>query len=78
MKIYEYNGKHYCDKDISLEDDLYAGDLFCLYFDASHGDHKSILCESTVYYHVYDPETTYESPEDLVESYFDDCVIGEV
>ena len=77
-KIYEYNGKHYCETDISLTDDKYGGDLFDLYWDASRGDLGGVLCDTKLYYSVYNPETVYESAEELVEAYFEDCVIGEV
>lgn len=76
-KIYEYNGKHYCETDISLTDDKYGGDLFDLYWDASHGDLRGVLCDTRLYYSAYNPETIYESAEELVEDYFEDCVIGE-
>lgn len=76
-KIYEYNGKHYCETDLSETHDNYGGDLFDLYWDASHGDLEVCLCETTLYYSVYNPETVYETPEKLVENYFEDCVIGE-
>ena len=76
-KIYEYNGKHYCETDISLTDDKYGGDLFDLYWDASHGDLRGVLCDATLYYSVDNPEITYDSCEELVEDYFEDCVIGE-
>lgn len=76
-KIYEYNGKHYCEEDLSETHDNYGGDLFDLYWDASHGDLRGVLCDTELYYSVYDPETVYESAEELVEEYFEDCVIGE-
>ena len=44
-----------------------------------YGD--KIYCEKdlseTQYYSAYNPETIYESAEELVEDYFEDCVIGE-
>ena len=76
-KIYEYNGKHYCEKDLSETHDNYGGDLFDLYWDASHGDLRGVLCDEELYYSAYDPETVYGSVEELVENYFEDCVIGE-
>lgn len=77
-RIYEYNGKHYCDKDLSETDPLYAGDLYSLYFDAAHGDLNGALCEETVYYSAYNPECIFETVEELVEDFFSDDVIGEV
>lgn len=76
-KIYEYGDKIYCDKDLSEEYDNYGGDLYDLYWDASHGDLRGTLCEATLYYSEYNPETTYDSAEELVEDFFDDCVIDE-
>lgn len=32
MKKYEYNGKIYCEEDLSCEIDNYGGDLYALYF----------------------------------------------
>jgi len=76
-KIYEYNGKYYSKTDYSCEvdDDKWGGDLYDLYFDASHGDCSGELCESTVYYSAYNPEETYEDSDELVEDFFDDCVV---
>ena len=76
-KIYEYNGKHYCETDLSMTDDNYGGDLYDLYWDASHGDLRGVLCDTTLYYSVYSPETVYESAEELIEDLFEECVIGE-
>lgn len=75
--IYEYNGKRYCKTDISLTDDKYGGDLYDLYWDASHGYFRGTLCEETLYYSADNPETIYETAEELVEEYFEDCVVGE-
>lgn len=76
-KIYEYNGKYYSDEDHSLEveDSKWGGDLYDLYWDASHGDCNGELCESTVYYSVYNPENVYESAEELVEDFFENCEV---
>ena len=76
-KIYEYGDKIYCDEDLSEEYDNYYGDLYDLYWDASHGDLRGTLCDTTLYYSAYNPETIYDSAEELVEDFFDDCVIGE-
>lgn len=73
-KIYEYDGKYYSNTDHSLEvgDDKWGGDLYELYLDASQGSESGYLCESTVYYSAYNPETVYEDYEELVEDYFED------
>lgn len=73
-KIYEYNGKHYCETDISLTDDKFGGSLYDLYWDASL---IGCLCEETLYYSAYNPEKQYDTAEELVKDYFEDCVIGE-
>lgn len=76
-KIYEYNDKYYSETDHSLEveDSKWGGDLFDLYWDASHGDCNGELCESTVYYSAHNPEDVYESVEELVEDFFGDCEV---
>lgn len=72
-KIYEFEGKYYSNTDHSLEvaDDKWGGDLFDLYWDASHGSENGILCEETVYYSAYNPETRYADADELVENYFE-------
>lgn len=78
-KIYEYNGKHYCEKNLSKTDDKYGGNLFDLYWQATqHDGLDDVLCEVTTYYSAYDPDTLYETAEELIESYFEDSIIGEV
>lgn len=75
-KIYEYNGKYYSETDHSLEVGNWGGDLYDLYWDCSHDKtDRGILCEETVYYNAYQPETRYESYEELVEDYFEDSVV---
>lgn len=73
-KIYEYNNKYYSNTDHSLEvdEDKWGGDLFDLYWDASHGDESGCLCEETLYYSAYNPETVYNDADELVENYFED------
>lgn len=44
-KIYEYNGKHYCDEDISLMDADYGGDILDLYTLLMD---DGALCEETI------------------------------
>lgn len=76
-KIYEYNGKYYSNTDHSLEveDDAWGGDLYDLYWDASHGDLNGVLCDSIVYYSAYNPEEVYEDADELIEDYFADDVV---
>lgn len=77
-KIYEYEGRYYSDTDHSLEveDGEWGGDLFDLFWDASNGSLYGVLCDSTVYYSVENPENVYESVEELVENYFDDSKVS--
>lgn len=37
-KVYEYEGKHYCEEDISLTDPKYAGDIWDLYWVLHRGE----------------------------------------
>lgn len=72
MKIYEYKGKHYCEEDLSFEDDDYVGDLYDLYWELK----KDGLCnESTVYYTDCCSSKTYSEAEEMVEEEFSDLVI---
>ena len=73
-KIYEYNGKHYCETDLSMTDDKYEGDLFDLYFEL---ERERKVTSDTIYYLAEDATDTYDTPEELIEECFDDCVIGE-
>lgn len=74
MKIYEYKGKHYCEEDLSLTDDDYAGDLYDLYWELRE-DKKA--AESTFYY-TEGSSSTYCEAEELVEAEFANLVVGEV
>lgn len=74
MKIYEYKGKHYCEEDLSLTDDDYAGDLYDLYWKLRE-DGKAY--ERTSYY-TEGSSSTYCEAEELVEEEFANLVIGEV
>lgn len=74
MKIYEYEGKHYCDEDLSMTDDAYAGDLYDLYWELRQ---KGELREETRYYSAVNPEYSFESAEDLVEDYCEDMLVAE-
>lgn len=76
-KIFEYNGKYYSNTDISEKiGSSYGGDLYDLYFDASHGSERGLLCEETVYYSAYNPESIYDDYEDLVADYFEDSEVS--
>ena len=60
-KVYEYNGDHYCEEDISDWDEKQVGDLDDLWYAmCESGDY----CESTFYCsHNY----TYDSKEELFD-----------
>lgn len=73
MKIYEYDNRLYCEKDLSKTDERYAGDLFDLFFELEK-EHKTT---SYTIYTVEGGERAYDSPEELVEEEFDDLSIGE-
>lgn len=76
-KIYEYNGKHYCDKDISETDDLYEGDLYDMYWEMR----KNLDAYENTYYYVQDGDVdgrVYESAEDMIAAECEDMIIGEV
>lgn len=70
MKKYKYNGKIYCEEDLSCEIDNYGGDLYMLYLELSN---NGIAHENTVYYK--EPESSddyYSSAEELIEAEFSD------
>lgn len=73
MKLYEYEGKIYCEEDISYENDDYAGDLYDLYWELRRDGKCN---ESTIYY-VDNSGKTYSEAEEMVEEEFSDLVIGE-
>lgn len=78
-KVYEYDGKLYCEEDLSMEvGDKYGGSLFDLYWDASHGSESGSLCDETVYYSAYNPEVTYDNCEELVEDYFEESEVTDL
>lgn len=74
MKIYEYKGKHYCEEDLSLTDDDYAGDLYDLYWKLRE-DGKA---DESTFYYIKGSSSTYREAEELVEEEFADLVIGGV
>ena len=77
-KIYEFEGKYYSNTDHSLDigDDKWGGDLYDLFWDASHGSLKADLCEETVYYSASNPEDVYTDADELVEDYFEDSEVS--
>lgn len=74
MKKYKYNGKVYCEKDLSTIIENYGGDLFALYFDLKRDGE---LCENTFYYSPYNPEFSYESYEELIENELSELEVKE-
>lgn len=63
-KVYEYEGKHYCEEDISLTDPLYGGDVWDLYWKLKQEGHAD---ETSLYYSPGDPDIgCYDNEEDLV------------
>lgn len=69
-KIYEFDDKHYCDKDLSETDPVYAGDL---------NDMWDAMCESKYFWEstfYCTDEHCYESERDCIEDCCD--VVGEV
>lgn len=73
-KIYEYKGKRYCEVDISLRDDDYAGDLYDLYWELKQDGRA---CEDTTYHLPDNYQDIYTEAEELVENEFEDLVVGE-
>lgn len=67
MKKYEYNGKIYCDEDLSCDIDNYGGDLYDLYYELEKANE---VAECT-YYYCQDEPKYYDSIEDLIEGAFD-------
>ena len=74
MKLYEYKRKIYCEEDISIENDDYAGDLYDLYWELRKDGKWN---ESTIYYTSSDSSKTYSEAEEMVEEEFSDLVIRE-
>lgn len=75
MKVYEYKGKHYCEEDLSLEDELYEGDIYDLYLEMKD-DH--LVRENTTYSAAENPEEEYESVEEMMEDVFEELVIKDI
>ncbi len=72
MKVYEYKEKIYCEEDMSMFDDRYAGDLFDLYWELKN---DGICSEQTIYTTINNEYATYESPEELIEEEFSEFLI---
>lgn len=74
-KIFKFDGKYYSNTDHSeeVEDDKWGGDLYDLYYDASHSkEYRGVLCETTYYYSAYNPENAYEDSDELMADFFED------
>lgn len=63
-KVYEYEGKHYCEEDISLTDPKYAGDIWDLYWVLHREGH--IEENRTYYLPEYPDDGIYEDEEEAV------------
>lgn len=72
-KKYEYEGKIYCEDDLSEEIDNYGGTLYDL-FSRLESDDRAGCTE--VYYKKESSEP-YESYEDLIETEFCDLEVDE-
>lgn len=73
MKKYEYDGKIYCDEDLSCEIDNYGGDLYDLFFELEKANE---VAECT-YYYCQDEPKYYDCIEDLIDGSFDYLEVGE-
>jgi|GEM_PF-1248437 len=63
-KVYEYEGKHYCEEDISCVDPKYAGDIWDLYWVLHREGH---IGENRTYYLPEYPDAgIYEYEEEAV------------
>jgi hypothetical protein len=63
-KVYEYEGKHYCEEDISCADPKYAGDIWDLYWVLHREGHIEENC--TYYLPEYPDDGIYEDEEEAV------------
>lgn len=70
MKKFEYEGKIYCENDLSEEIDNYGGDLFDLYWDLKKNGEA---CEETYYYprDIERSDQRHDTVEELIENEFD-------
>lgn len=73
--IYQFNGKVYCELDVSPRYENYCGDLYDLFLELR----DSGEAEEYTQYRVNDPDSTevYENHEDLIEYEFEHLKIGE-
>ena len=67
-KRYRYKDQIFCDDDLSEEIDNYGGDLFDLYWELKTVGEAT---EWTNYSCTGNPETVYNSAEELIEKEFD-------
>lgn len=72
-KKYEYDGKIYCEDDLSEEIDNYAGNLYDLFI-SLESDGKA---GSTFVYYAKESSEPYEDYEDLIESEFSELEVDE-
>lgn len=68
-KKYKYNGKIFCDDDLSVEIENYGGYLYDLFNELQK---DGSVVEETIYYTPSQPEQIYDSVEDLIEDRFKD------
>ena len=73
-KRYKYNGKIYCDDNLSEEIENYGGDLYDLFFSLRNNGEAS---EVTYYYSPYNPENYYDSIEELMENEYEEFEVNE-
>ena len=71
MKKYEYDGKIYCDEDLSCEIDNYGGDLYDLFFKLKEHD----KAEEYISYHCPLSASYYESIEDFIQNECEDLEV---
>lgn len=71
-KIYEYNGYHYCDEDLSEDDSKYNGDTYDLYYELRAEGRCREITTYEANGHVYDDY------EELMEKEFGHLAIGEI
>lgn len=71
MKKYEYDGKIYCDEDLSCEIDNYGGDLWDLFWKLKK---QGEVSEITTYY-CPQSNAYYESIEDFIETECEDLEV---
>lgn len=73
MKKYEYNGKIYCNEDLSCKIENYGGGIYDMYLELKK---EGEAHENTTYYK--EPESSddyYDSPEELIENEFSELEV---